>query len=143
MGKKLLGSWAVMLSVIFFMSCGTAKNNVNSLLSGRWNVLEVKGEKMNAEKFPFIEFDTEAKRLHGNAGCNNFNASYDLDAAKASALKISKGMSTMMACPDMEAEGKILSSFDQIASVKKGASASQLQLLDENGAVVLLLEKAR
>ncbi|MDD4514876.1 META domain-containing protein [Massilibacteroides sp.] len=132
----------VFLSVVLFSSCGASKKDVSSLISGRWNILEVAGEKITGDKLPFIEFDTAEKRLHGNAGCNNFNAGYQVDPAKISSFKISQAVSTMMACPDMETEGKVLKALDKVASVKKAASATGLQLLDNNGAVLFLLEKA-
>lgn len=128
------------VGVLLFASCGASKQDVSSLLSGRWNIAEVNGEKIASEKIPFIEFDTAAKRLHGNAGCNNFNAAFELDPAKAGAIKLSPGASTMMACPNMETESKVLKALETVSSVKKAGAG--LQLLNNSGAVVFLLDKA-
>lgn len=141
MKKNLYGLFSVLFSVVFFVSCSSSKQDVSSLLSGRWNIAEVNGEKINAEKKPFIEFDAATKRLHGNAGCNNFNAGYKLGESKATSLQILPGGATLMACPDMETEGKVLKSLDKVASVKKAGTG--LQLLDQSGAVVFLLDKAQ
>jgi len=140
MKKSLLGFFVMFVSVLFFVSCGASKQSVSSLISGRWNIVEVNGEKVTSDKNPFIEFDTTEGRLHGNAGCNNFNAAYKLDPAKASSLQLLPAASTMMACPNMETEGKVLKALENVASAKKAGSA--LQLLDKNGAVVFLLNKA-
>lgn len=139
--RKIFGGILVLfVSVLFFAACGASKQNVSSLISGRWNIAEVNGEKVTSEKIPFIEFDTAAGRLHGNAGCNHFNAAYKLDPKKPFSLQLQPAAATMMACPDMEVETKVLSALENVSSVKKVGSA--LQLLDKNGAVVYLLEKA-
>lgn len=140
MKKSFLGIFAMLVSVLLLASCGSSKQGVSSLISGRWNIAEVNGEKMTGEKIPFIEFDTAEGRLHGNAGCNNFNAAYKLDPTKPSSLQLLPAAATMMACPDMETEGKVLRALESVSSVKKAGSA--LQLIDKNGAVVYLLEKA-
>lgn len=136
------GFFSLLTGVLILTSCVAPEKDAGSLVPGRWNVTEVGGEKMNEENYPFIEFDVKEKRLHGNAGCNNFNASFKLDSLKPSSLTITRGMATLMACPDMEAEGLILASLDKIASVETGESASRLRLLDKSGEVVLLLERA-
>lgn len=139
MRKSIFGILAMFISVLFLASCGAAKQGTSALISGRWNIAEVNGEKITSEKIPFIEFDTAEGRLHGNAGCNNFNAAYKLDPAKPSSLQLLPAAATMMACPNMETETKVLKALENVSSVKKAGSA--LQLLDKNGTVVYLLEK--
>lgn len=139
--RKILGGILVMLvSVLFFASCGASKQSASSLIAGRWNIAEINGEKVTSDKAPFIEFDTTAGRLHGNAGCNHFNATYQLDPKKPLSLQFKPAAATMMACPNMEWENKVLKALENVSSVKKAGNA--LQLLDKNGAVVYLLEKA-
>ncbi len=140
MKKSILGFVAIFVSILVFSSCGATKQSAASLLSGRWNIMEVMGEKLTGEKLPFLDFDAAQGRLSGNAGCNNFNAAFKLDPTKPASLKIMPAAATLMACPDMENEAKVLKAFENVASVKKVGSA--LQLLDNNGAVVYLLEKA-
>lgn len=50
-------------------------------------------------------------------------------------------MTTMMACPDMDTETKILQSFESVKGVKAGANANEAQLVDGEGNVVFLLKK--
>lgn len=78
--------------------------------------------------------------MFGNAGCNNFNAGVQFDESNPAALTILPGGATMMACPDMETEDKILKSLDKVASVK--ASGNGLELLDKSGSIVFLLTKS-
>lgn len=88
-----------------------------------------------------MEFDMKENKLHGNAGCNIFNTSVTVDDKDASALSIAQGMTTMMACPDMDTETKILQSFESVKGVKAGANANEAQLVDGEGNVVFLLKK--
>ena len=55
--------------------------------------------------------------------------------------KLSGPVSTMMACPDMETEGVILQSFDDVKGVKAGQSENEMLLVDGSGNVVLVLSK--
>ncbi|WP_176221479.1 META domain-containing protein [Massilibacteroides vaginae] len=140
MEKGLFGILAMFVSVLLMASCGSSKQGLSSLISGRWNIAEVNGEKVTGEKTPFIEFNTAEGRVHGNAGCNNFNTAFKLDPSKPLSLKLLPAASTMMACPDMDTETKVMRALESVSSVKKAGSA--LQLLDKEGAVVYLLEKA-
>ena len=88
-------------------ACSGSKTDAKQL-EGKWNVVEVKGEKVQAENTPFMEFDMKENKLHGNAGCNIFNTSVTLDGKDVSAITIAQGATTMMACPDMDLETKIL-----------------------------------
>ena len=140
MKKSFLGILTMFVSVLMFASCGASKQDVTSLVAGRWNIAEVNGEKITGEKTPFIEFDAVDKKLHGNAGCNNFNAAYKVDPAKPTSIQLLPAATTMMACSDMETERKVLKALDTVTSVKK--TGTGLQLLNNSGAVVFLLDKA-
>ena len=116
------------------VACSNAKMTAQQLE-------EVKGEKVTAENTPFMEFDMKENKLHGNAGCNIFNTAVTVDEKDASALSITQGITTMMACPDMDTETKILQSFESVKGVKAGANANEAQLVDGEGNVVFLLKK--
>lgn len=122
------------------VACSNAKMTAQQL-EGKWNIVEVKGEKVTAENTPFMEFDMKENKLHGNAGCNIFNTAVTVDEKDASALSIAQGITTMMACPDMDTEAKILQSFESVKGVKAGANANEAQLVDGEGNVVFLLQK--
>lgn len=126
---------------VSFWSCSNSKTNVQQL-EGKWNITEVNGEAISTqENTPFMEFNMAEKKIHGNAGCNIFNTSLETDANDISALKIAQGMSTMMACPDMETESKILQAMTTVRAVKAGTDANQMLLVDEAGKTVFVLSK--
>lgn len=123
-------------------ACSGSKTDAKQL-EGKWNVVEVKGEKVQAENTPFMEFDMKENKLHGNAGCNIFNTSVTLDGKDVSAITIAQGATTMMACPDMDLETKILQSMTAVRAVKAGPNADEMQLVDAEGNVLMVLEKSK
>ncbi len=132
-----------------FVACSNAKATARQSgekmtvqqLEGKWNIVEVRGEKVTARNTPFMEFDMKENKLHGNAGCNIFNNAVSVDEKDASAFSIAEGMTTMMACPDMDTERKILHSLESVKGVKAGAKADEARLVDAEGNVVFLLKK--
>ena len=83
-----------------------------------WKLIEIGGEVLT-EKFnkdPFIQFDSSAKRITGNGGCNSFGGPFELN--RENKLSIGPLYSTKMACDKMQLEQqllKILESTDSFA----------------------------
>lgn len=126
---------------VSMIACSNSKTDVQQL-NGKWNVVEVKGETVpSQEDKPFMEFNMDEKKVHGNAGCNIFNSMIETDAKDISALRILQGITTMMSCPDMDTETKILQAMDAVRSVKAGKDTNQLLLVDEHGKTVFVLSK--
>lgn len=140
MKKISLKALLIPAAIGMMFACSEAKTDVKSL-DGKWNIIEVKGEKVEAESVPNMEFNMAENKLHGNAGCNLFNTSVTVDDKDISALKIGMAATTMMACPDMELESKVLQGLDLVRSVKAGANENEMQLLDADGNVVFVLSK--
>lgn len=141
MKKFMMYALLIPAMAVSFWSCSNSKTNVQQL-EGKWNITEVNGEAISTqENTPFMEFNMAEKKIHGNAGCNIFNTSLETDANDISALKIAQGMSTMMACPDMETESKILQAMTTVRAVKAGTDANQMLLVDEVGKTVFVLSK--
>lgn len=141
MKKFMMYALLIPAMAVSFWSCSNSKTNVQQL-EGKWNITEVNGEAISTqENAPFMEFNMAEKKIHGNAGCNIFNTSLETDANDISALKIAQGMSTMMACPDMETESKILQAMTTVRAVKAGTDANQMLLVDEAGKTVFVLSK--
>ena len=141
MKKFMMYALLIPAMAVSFWSCSDSKTNVQQL-EGKWNITEVNGEAISTqENTPFMEFNMAEKKIHGNAGCNIFNTSLETDANDISALKIAQGMSTMMACPDMETESKILQAMTTVRAVKAGTDANQMLLVDEAGKTVFVLSK--
>ena len=134
--------YVLMLPMVLGMmiSCSEAKTDAKKL-EGKWNVVEVKGEKILKEGLPYMEFDMGQNKLHGNAGCNMFNTTITLDANDVSSITIAPGAATMMACPDMATEDAIMKAMGDVKAVKAGNSESEMALVDQDGNVLLVLSK--
>ena len=134
--------YVLMLPMVLGMmiSCSEAKTD-SKKLEGKWNVVEVKGEKILKEGLPYMEFDMAQNKLHGNAGCNMFNTTITLDANDVSSITIAPGAATMMACPDMATEDAIMKAMGDVKAVKAGNSESEMALVDQDGNVLLVLSK--
>ena len=132
----------MMLPMVLGMmiSCSEAKVDAKKL-EGKWNVIEVKGEKILKEGLPYMEFDMAQKKLHGNAGCNMFNTTVALDDNNVSSITIAPGAATMMACPDMATEDAIMKAMGDVNAVKAGSSESEMLLVDKDGNTLLVLSK--
>ena len=134
--------YVLMLPMVLGMmiSCSEAKTDAKKL-EGKWNVVEVKGEKILKEGLPYMEFDMAQNKLHGNAGCNMFNTTITLDANDVSSITIAPGAATMMDCPDMATEDAIMKAMGEGKEVKAGNSESEMALVDQDGNVLLVLSK--
>ena len=134
--------YVLMLPMVLGMmiSCSEAKTDAKKL-EGKWNVVEVKGEKILKEGLPYMEFDMAQNKLHGNAGCNMFNTTITLDANDVSSITIAPRAATMMACPDMATEDEIMKAMGDVKAVKAGNSESEMALVDQDGNVLLVLSK--
>ena len=134
--------YVLMLPMVLGMmiSCSEAKTDAKKL-EGKWNVVEVKGEKILKEGLPYMEFDMAQNKLHGNAGCNMFNTTITLDGNDVSSITIASGVATMMACPDMATEDAIMKAMGDVKAVKAGNSESEMTLVDQDGNVLLVLSK--
>lgn len=134
--------YVLMLPMVLgmMMSCSEVKTDAKKL-EGKWNVVEVKGKKIQKESMPFMEFDMAQHKLHGNAGCNIFNTTVALDSDDVSSITIAPGAATMMACPDMETEDAIMQAIVNVKAVKAGPSDNEMQLVDQDGNVLLVLSK--
>lgn len=110
-------------------------------LDGEWIISKVDGAVVEVEeKTPFLAFNTADKTVHGNAGCNIVNGSFEMSEGNASSLKFGQMISTMMAGPGMETEGKILAALGKVVSFVPNADGS-LSLNDAEGNEVILLTK--
>lgn len=113
-----------------------------SALKGEWLIAEVNGEAVptGMEKQPFIAFDLKEKLIHGNAGCNLMNGGFKTEAANALSITFPAVASTMMACPDMDTESKIMKALGEVKSFDI-LSGGGIGLYDGNGTLVLVLKK--
>ena len=111
MKKAILTLLMIPAFVGMLFSCSEVKTDAKKL-EGKWNVVEVKGEKVLEEGLPQMDFNMAEKKLHGNTGCNLFNTTITLDPEDVSSITIAPGATTMMACPNMDLETSVLQSMD-------------------------------
>lgn len=113
-----------------------------SLLNGEWKITSVDGEDIptGMEKQPFLNFDVKKKTIHGNAGCNLVNGGFETNTANAKSISFPGVISTMMACPDMAIESKILKAMNEVKSFDV-LSGGGIGLYNANNALVLVLTK--
>ena len=113
-----------------------------SVLNGEWKIKEVNGEAIPSgmEKQPFIAFDVKKKTLHGNAGCNLINGGFETSTTNAKSISFPGVASTMMACPDMEVEGRVLKALNSVQSFGKLAGGG-IGLYDADNNLVMVLVK--
>lgn len=111
-------------------------------LEGEWSVKEVNGEAVPSgmENQPFVAFDVTKKSIHGNAGCNVINGSFEASDSNAKSISFPNVASTMMSCPDMETETKILKAMNEVKSFDVLAGGN-VGLYDADSNLVLVLEK--
>ena len=102
------------------------KESVSKLsdLEGKWIISEAAGEAIP----------------HGNAGCNLINGAFQVDDENPSAISFPQVISTMMACPDMEVEGRVLKALNSVQSFGKLAGGG-IGLYDADNNLVMVLVK--
>lgn len=112
-------------------------------LNGKWMISEAGGETIPSgmEKQPFIEFNIAEKTLHGTAGCNVINGSFNVDDANPVAISFPQVISTMMACPDMEVESRVLKALNSVQSFGKLAGGGMGFYDADNNLVMVLVKK--
>ena len=129
--------------IIALASCATAEKVITlNDIEGEWNIVEVSGETLDitkSESKPFIGFDLEKGRVYGNSGCNRIMHTIDKNA-KAGTIDLQHMASTMMACPDMETERKVLDALTKTRTYRK-AGKNKIALCDDAGKQVVLLIK--
>lgn len=103
---------------IFKKSTQTAENGMktNEITDRRWKLVELDGkpvaDKINGKE-PFILLQKSDHRYSASGGCNGLGGTFTLQ--DHGRIKFSQGMSTMMACENMEIENglnKVLVTVD-------------------------------
>lgn len=113
-------------------------------LNGKWKIVEAGGVAIpdTLENQPFIELDTAAKTMHGQAGCNLINGGFQTEEGEPASISFSQFISTMMACPDMEIEDRVkqaLNATRTFARIQDGEN--RVGFYDAEGTLVVVLIK--
>jgi heat shock protein HslJ len=108
--KKLLILFVLILST---GGCSSVKDIQKKHLNGSWVMKSMNGVSLNKDNFkrglPVFNFDLSKSTFSGDAGCNLLSSSITV---ADSTIKFGEIMSTKMACPDNEIEGKVIRILD-------------------------------
>jgi len=118
MKQSILSMLAVF--TILFASCGGAKNvagndaNISKLTGHKWQLIEIGGKEISTvtKRTLHLSLIPSESRYAVTGGCNTLNGAYSF-TKKAGGIKFSQGISTMMACDDMEIDREVISAVTQ------------------------------
>lgn len=97
---------------------GLAQNyhmtKVSDLLEKYWKLTEIDGKKVekkdDATREAHMILKLDNNRVNGSGGCNSFNGGYVIKSNEH--ISFSRMAATMMACQDMEVEGKFFKALE-------------------------------
>lgn len=114
---KLFQNSLLILGICSLAACNTIKKSsttnadqtimetTTTITDRKWKLVELNGkpvaDKINGKE-PFLELQTSDNRYTGSGGCNGLGGTFTLQ--DNGRIKFSQGMSTMMACENMEIE---------------------------------------
>lgn len=128
-------------ALIFGSCCATQKTVSIDSLAGEWLIETIDAETIGqSEQAPFIGFDLNDKRIFGNSGCNNMMGSIKQEKHKAQSLILGPIATTMMMCPQMDNERRVLDALNRVTSFALSADQA-LTLNDKDGNTVATLRK--
>lgn len=110
-------SISLICSLLFLTACNVSKQTstenktsmtTNSIVGTKWKLIELNGnpvaDKINGKE-PFLELQEADKRYAASGGCNGIGG--QLTLLENGKIKFSQGISTMMACENMEIESQL------------------------------------
>lgn len=96
----------------------------------RWKLVQLNGKKIEGSADThYLVLHSDKSRAEAKAGCNNLNLGYELK--NEFQIKFSKGMSTIMACPDGNVEQeylKVLTKVDNLTTDGKTLSLNKARM---------------
>jgi heat shock protein HslJ len=130
--RTLLKCLVLTLSVVALAACGSGTDNDPT---GRaWNLTELEGDA--PVEGTTIDLTITEESISGNAGCNTYNGSVELDMETSSLTVGPDVVSTMMACeePIMAQELKYFEALTRVTSYE--VASDELILKDAEGIAV-------
>lgn len=109
-------------------------------LDGRWTVSRLHEKEVRTGNEVYLIFNSSQNAVYGKIGCNNYSSSLQSEPQKPSVIHIGQGITTMMACPDMETEKEMLKALQEVCSYKKFSERKAI-LCDTAGNVILELTR--
>ncbi|MGY0390957.1 copper resistance protein NlpE N-terminal domain-containing protein [Bizionia sp. KMM 8389] len=97
--------------------------NAIAFTDTKWKLVALFGKEItNSEAF--ISFATENNKVFGHSGCNNFNGTFQVE--NETQLSLSKMVSTMKACPNMDVENQFMSALEKVDNFSLNGSKMTL-----------------
>lgn len=109
-------------------------------MNGNWKVASINGEEFDNDEMS-IFFDMEARKVHGNTGCNSFNGDIYVDPQNKRVFSLTNMLVTMRMCPNIEQQSKFLVALEQTHSAKVLGN-KQIALVNADGKTVMVLKIA-
>lgn len=110
------------LVAVLTSSCSTSKNSLAgmmNILNAKWALQSLAGQSslgdLFGNKLPFLQFDTQAKRVSGNNGCNSITG--PLTITEGNKISFPQMASTKMACPE-RGESVFMDALNKVTNFK-------------------------
>lgn len=137
--KHVFLALAAAVSLLFanctMMKQQSVKQSSVNIVGKKWQLTSLNGKEVAATingKTPYLLLDSTGNRFSATAGCNGLGGEFTLGEKQSIAL--TRGMSTMMACENMEIEQAFGGVFVKVAFYKQEAEV--LHLLDAENKVL-------
>ncbi|SFN21002.1 Heat shock protein HslJ [Chryseobacterium oleae] len=106
--KNLYYYLSAFFLLVFLTGCKTppAQKTTTDIMGKTWKLTELNGQPIklkNPKSNPYFKLNTEGMRYEGNGGCNGVGGTFEIKP-EMMRIKFNQGMSTMMACDDLETE---------------------------------------
>ncbi|MEG0927824.1 MULTISPECIES: META domain-containing protein [Chryseobacterium] len=109
--KSLYYYLSALFLAVFLVSCQTqtAQKPTTTDITGKtWKLTELNGQPIklkNAKNNPSFKLNMDGMRYEGHAGCNGLGGTFEIKP-EIMRIKFNQGMSTMMACEDLDIENQ-------------------------------------
>ena len=122
----------VAFALAVLAACGSGTNNDPT--GNAWNLIELEGDAV--VEGTTIDLTITEESVSGNAGCNSYNGSVELDIDNSTMTVGPDVVSTMMACeePIMAQEQKYLDVLTRVTSFE--VASDELILKDAEGIAI-------
>ncbi|MDM1557001.1 MULTISPECIES: META domain-containing protein [Chryseobacterium] len=108
--KSLYYYLSALFLAVFLVSCQTqtAQKPTTDITGKKWKLTELNGQPIalkNQKNNPYFKLDMKGMRYEGHAGCNGLGGTFEIKQ-DVMRIKFNQGMSTMMACEDLDIENQ-------------------------------------
>ncbi|OCA77923.1 heat-shock protein [Chryseobacterium contaminans] len=108
--KSLYYYLSALFLAVFLVSCQTqtAQKPTTDITGKKWKLTELNGkpiELKDPKNNPYFKLNMDGMRYEGHAGCNGLGGTFEIKQ-DVMRIKFNQGMSTMMACEDLDIENQ-------------------------------------